>query len=878
MPPKVNFKLNALALVIASAFINNVNAETYFNPAFLSSDTAAVADLSRFGNGSNQLPGVYRVDIYLNGSFIENRDVNFSNASVSSEGVKTASVKTVSKDDTGLVPCLSQDYMSGIGLNMSALPAGTKKQECFNFEAIKDASVDFEFEKQRLNITIPQAMISNKARGYIPPDQWDNGLNALLLNYNFTGSNSEDRSQEKTASNSYFLGLNSGLNLGAWRLRDYAIWTYNSGGSADKTNDLQHISTYLQRAISSLKANVTVGDSYTPSEIFDSLAFRGVQLASDDNMLPDSLRGFAPTIRGIAKSNAQVTIKQNGYVIYQSYVSPGAFLIDDLYPTSSSGDLLVEVKESDGSITSYSVPYSSVPVLQREGRLKYAATAGEYRSNSEEQEEVNFFQGTAIYGLPHGLTVYGGTQQAENYSSYAFGLGANLGDLGALSADMTHANTKLSDESRHYGQSVRFLYAKSLNKLGTNFQLLGYRYSTSGFYTLEESTYNHMAGYKDSLDNVDDSGDKDHPVWVNYYNLYYTKRGKVQASISQQLGAGYGSTYLTGSEQSYWHTDKKDTLLQVGYNNTWHDISYNLSFSHSKTGGQPKADEMYAFNISVPLSKFLSNGNRDNYKQNSAYLTYGVNTDNHNRTTQNTGVNGTLLQDNNLSYSVQQGYGNQGVGASGNANIDYQATYGNANMGYSYSDNGDYQQVNYGLSGGVVAHSQGITLSQPLGDTNILIAAPGADGVSIENNTGVKTDWRGYAVVPYANTYRVNRVALDTNSLNDKVDIDDAVVNVVPTMGALVRADFKAHVGLRGLVTLLHNGKPVPFGATVNVEDSENTSIVGDAGVVYISGLPLSGIIKAKWGESADKECKANFNTAGNKNTSSFVRITAQCL
>ncbi|MBW6086650.1 fimbria/pilus outer membrane usher protein [Escherichia coli] len=43
---------------------------------------------------------------------------------------------------------------------------------------------------------------------------------------------------------------------------------------------------------------------------FDSVSFRGVQLASDDNMLPDSLKGFAPVVRGIAKSNAQITIKQ----------------------------------------------------------------------------------------------------------------------------------------------------------------------------------------------------------------------------------------------------------------------------------------------------------------------------------------------------------------------------------------------------------------------------------------------------------------------------------------------------------------------------------------------------------------------------------------
>ncbi|STW66288.1 type 1 fimbriae anchoring protein FimD [Klebsiella michiganensis] len=185
------------------------------------------------------------------------------------------------------------------------------------------------------------------------------------------------------------------------------------------------------------------------------------------------------------RANARVTIKQNGYVIYQTYVSPGAFAINDLYPTSSSGDLQVTVKESDGSENTFTVPYSAVPLLQREGRLKYALTAGKYRSTNDDQDEVNFAQGTAIYGLPHGFTLYGGSQVSNDYHAFALGAGLNMGDFGAVSADITQANSTLADGSQHDGQSVRFLYAKALNDLGTNFQLLGYRYSTEGFYTLE---------------------------------------------------------------------------------------------------------------------------------------------------------------------------------------------------------------------------------------------------------------------------------------------------------------------------------------------------------------------------------------------------------
>ena len=74
-----------------------------------------------------------------------------------------------------------------------------------------------------------------------------------------------------------------------------------------------------------MKSLLTLGESSSPSDVFDSVSFRGAQLASDDDMLPESLRGYAPVVRGIARSNAQVVIRQNGYVIYQSYVAPGAF-------------------------------------------------------------------------------------------------------------------------------------------------------------------------------------------------------------------------------------------------------------------------------------------------------------------------------------------------------------------------------------------------------------------------------------------------------------------------------------------------------------------------------------------------------------------------
>jgi outer membrane usher protein len=782
--------------------------------------------------------------------------------------------KEVIRDDTGLVACLTPEFLSVMGVNLQAIPALQKvaPDSCVDVAAsIPAASSTFDFEKQRLDISVPQIAIMNGARGYIPPEHWDEGINALMLSYNFSGSNSSDHGEGGSATNSYFLGLHSGVNLGPWRLRDNSTFSYNSSDEGNKSQ-WQHSSTYVERAIIPLKGELTVGESYTPSEIFESLGFRGVQITSDDNMLPDSEKGFAPTIRGIAKSNAQLTIKQNGYVIYQTYVPPGAFEIKDLYPTSSSGDLVAELKESDGSTTNFSVPYSAVPLLQREGRMKYALTIAKYRSGSDDQKDIGFGQGTIIWGLPYGFTVFGGTQLSNNYQSAALGGGVNLGTFGAFSIDVTQADSTLADDSSYSGQSVRFLYSKSLNNFGTDFQLLGYRYSTSGFYTLDETAYKYMNGF-DSQNESDD----DEPDWSSYYNLYYTKRGKVQVNVSQQV-TDDGSIFITGSEQSYWHTDETDSLLQLGYSGSVSTINFGLSYNYNKYAGADEADHMFAVNISLPLGQWMHPGGDITQHAHNVYATYNVNTDKHGNTTHNAGLNGTLLDDNNLSYSVQQGYGNHDVGTNGNANAQYTGEYGNSSIGYNYNDNGDYQQFNYGMSGGIVAHRNGITLSQPLSDTNVLVSVPGADGVKVENNTGVRTDWRGYTVVPYASSYRLNRIALDTNSMGDDVDIDEAVVNVVPTQGALVRANFKAHVGERALASLTFNNKPVPFGALVTRSDQAGESIVGDDGQVYLSGLTPKGQLSVQWGKGADTHCVVHYKLNSFSKKNAVNKFSGTCV
>ncbi|EFG0365439.1 fimbrial biogenesis outer membrane usher protein [Escherichia coli] len=726
-----------IALGLATA-VFPVDAEYYFNPRFLSNDLAESVDLSAFTKGREAPPGTYRVDIYLNDEFMTSRDITF----------------IADDNNADLIPCLSTDLLVSLGIKKSALLDNKEhsaekhvpdNSACTPLQdRLADASTEFDVGQQHLSLSVPQIYVGRMARGYVSPELWEEGINAGLLNYSFNGNSINNRSNHNAGKSNYaYLNLQSGINIGSWRLRDNSTWSYNSGSSnSSNSNKWQHINTSAERDIIPLRSRLTVGDSYTDGDIFDSVNFRGLKINSTEAMLPDSQHGFAPVIHGIARGTAQVSVKQNGYDVYQTTVPPGPFTIDDINSAANGGDLQVTIKEADGSIQTLYVPYSSVPVLQRAGYTRYALAMGEYRSGNNLQSSPKFIQGSLMHGLEGNWTPYGGMQIAEDYQAFNLGIGKDLGLFGAFSFDITQANTTLADGTRHSGQSVKSVYSKSFYQTGTN------------------------------------------------------------------------------------------------TNNIW----------------QNDRDHLLAFTLNVPFSHWMRTDSQSAFRNSNA--SYSMSNDLKGGMTNLSGGYGTLLPDNNLNYSVQVGNthgGNTSSGTSGYSSLNYRGAYGNTNVGYSR--NGDSSQIYYGMSGGIIAHADGITFGQPLGDTMVLVKAPGADNVKIENQTGIHTDWRGYAILPFATEYRENRVALNANSLADNVELDETVVTVIPTHGAIARATFNAQIGGKVLMTLKYGNKSVPFGAIVTHGENKNGSIVAENGQVYLTGLPQSGKLQVSWGKDKNSNC-----------------------
>lgn len=802
-------------------------ANDYFNPNLVEGGGNSV-DLSVFNKAGGQEAGTYLSEVYVNNNYIDERNINYDHL------------------DTKLVPLLTkQDYIN-LGVSKNATPefmALSDDQIIKDISTvIPDASTTFNFEQRKLKISIPQLYITNTAQGYVSPDEWDNGISALFVDYNTSFASTKEDESSGINTNAY-VNLRTGVNIGAWRLRNYSTYIQGNG-----TRNWNNINTYAQRDIKSLKSQLIIGDSYTPSDMFDSFAFRGVQIYSDDSMQPSSLRGFAPVIRGIAQTNAQVTIRQNGNVIWQSYVPPGPFAIDDLYPTSASGNLEVTIKEADGTIRQFIQPFSSVPIMLREGRFKYSLTAGEYRSMSNNTKQPSFVQSTGIYGLPYDSTLYGGTILASNYKSAILGLGKGLGFLGSVSIDTTFASAKINGTT-HNGLSTRFQYAKDFTQTGTTFTLAGYRYSTSDYRDFDEAN-----GYYDyTTDAFNDPAIK-----INNLIHRQSKRNRLQLNINQTLG-DYGSFYLSAYKQDYWNSHNNDKNINLGYNKNYKGVNYTFNYSYSESLYQHQKEQLFSINIQIPLD----------FSGRTSWLNLSSTSDDDGRNTTSVGISGTALADNNLSYNAQHSV-TKYQGGSGSSSLNYKSSFGEYQLGFNYTRHS--QQLNYGARGGVVVHPDGINFTQPLGDTMVLVKAQDAADLKVANNTGIYTNKNGYAVIPYAVPYQRNRIHLNTSNLGDDIDVLTDTKVVVPTRGALVVADFPTRVGRKILVTL--QGMIIPFGAEASVtnNDIKTTGIVDNKQQVYLSGVPMKGTILVEW---EGGQCKAPFQL--DQSNKEIILISIPC-
>lgn len=806
---KLKFAYLSVIILVSSSVVANAGDDINFNTDILDTYDKNNFDLSVFAQAGYVMPGDYRMDVLVN-----------------QHKLKASSLRFFAPDDAPKtsVPCLTEELVEQFGLkenyanSLRWQPADDQGIRCLILPNAEGWLLKADLATSTLNVSIPQAYLEYTSANWDPPARWDNGILGMLLDYNanLTTSHLGNRGQDTGLS----ANGSTGFNVGAWRARADWQGQVKDSSSGSERNQFEWTRYYIFRPVKSLKARLTIGEDFLNSDIFDSFRFTGMTLRSDDSMLPPNLRGYAPQISGVAKTNATLTVRQQGAVLYQTQVAPGPFRIQDLNDTVS-GQLDVEVEEQDGTTQKFSLQTSDIPYLTRPGAVRYKFSVGRPTDWHHQTQGPFFSMGEFSWGVANGWSLYGGSTVSDDYQAVAMGIGRDLMMFGALSFDVTHSRASLPWEDKLQGNSYRLSYSKRFDDYNSQVTFAGYRFT--------EKDYLSMADFVEM-------------------RQYGTQRSGVKEmytlSFNQQLSALDATLFLDYNHRTYWDTTT--------------DNRYNLALSRYFDFYKVKN-----INLSVNAYRSKYNGINDD----GMYLSFSIPWGNHGSLSYNTSryKGGSSNQ---VSYfaSLNETENYQlSVGRSGARNTA-SGFYSHAGDSFKMNANASYQEKGFtsagvGLQGGITATLKGVALHRinTPGGTRIMLDTDGVAGVPVRGyGAAVRSNLFGKAVIPDVNSYYRSQFNIDINKLGDDVDALNTVEQVTLTEGAIGYRHFNIVQGAKALVHVrLANGSFPPFGAEVFDLKGRVAGLINDDGSVYLSGIQPAGRMRVRW--AGTEQCQITF-------------------
>jgi P pilus assembly protein, porin PapC len=834
-------QLKLLARLIACCLLTSSNPvlateKLEFDKTFLMGSSANGIDLNRYSQGNVALPGIYDVNISVNNRNAGNMKVEFIDA-----GEKQSAVACLTPAMLLRLHIRQPEYKGNEGILRKK---DSDINNCLDIaKLIPQSEIEYNSNDQQLNINVPQLWQEKTYSNYIEPSFWEDGVNAAMLSYNINGWHNESTGD---SDDSVYAGLNGGINLAGWHLRSQGnySWRQDSGGSFD----VQH--TYAQHDIPLLRSQFAVGEQGTSGNTFDSISIRGLRLFSESQMLPPVLASYSPTVRGVAKSNAKVTITQNGYRIYETTVPPGPFELSEFTPGGYGADLIVTIEEADGSKRTFTQPYSSLVQMMHPGVGSWDFSIGQVQQD-DLTDEPGVAQGTFYYGLNNTFTGYTGFQLTDNHY-YAGLLGVGMNTLvGAFSFDVTHSQTKIPNSKTYKGQSYRISWNKYFAPTSTSLNIAAYRYTTKNYLSLT-----------DAMQLIDSAKDISHDEYQNM-NSYSRLKDQVNLSMNQSLRDGkkdYGSFYLSGTWSRYWVTNDSHSSFSFGYSNSFNWASYSIGVQRSYDDDGKEDDSVY-LTLSVPLEKLLG---RESGSGGFNSLSSSVNSDLKGSDQYSMNVSGNS-QDNRLSYSVNTSYnrdnGSQNLGTVGTY-ASYESPWGTYSGSVSASNDGS-RQYSLSTDGGFVLHSSGLTFSSDSfseNDTLMIINAPGAQGARIGYGSNT-IDRFGNGIFSSLTPYRENTVTLDISELDNDIEMKSTSTTVVPRQGAVLFSSFETDQRRAAIFNLVRSdGQPLPFASSVYDDQDNLLGAVGQGGQVFVRGVDDEGNMIVRWtAKGQTQSCRAHY-------------------
>lgn len=788
-------------------------ADIEFNTDVLDLSDRTNIDLSQFARSGFILPGTYSMVVQVNTQAISEQPVTFY---------------PPDDDPKGSQACLTPILVEQLGLKAAEVAKLTawRGGECLDIQGLPGTQVSGDLATSTLSISLPQAYLEYSAINWDPPSRWDEGVPGLLVDYNMTAQSIYQRNE----GNRFNLSGNGtvGANAGAWRLRaDWQGRVENGRRSAAGPQKLEWSRYYAYRAVPALKARLVVGENYLYSDLFDSFRFTGAALNSDESQLPPNLRGYAPEVVGVAKTNAKVIVSQQGRVLYETLVAAGPFRIQDLND-AVTGTLDVRVEEQDGSVHTFQLNTAGVPYLTRPGQVRYKLASGR-PTNLQYGSDGNVFgTGEFSWGISNGWSLFGGGITDNNYRALSVGAGRDLLAFGAVSLDVTQSHANLWNETLS-GKSYRLQYSKNFEEYDSQVTFAGYRFSEKNFLSMSEYLDARHYGLNGEL-----AGRHQHNG-IDEYNEQWKPIGASKAlytvTVNKQFRDLGATVYASYNKQTYWN--RPDTQR------------WNVSVSRYFNAGTVK-------NLSLSLNLYRSQ--EYNYSDNGMALTVSL----------PLGRSGTLSMDANKAagkntfstrYSDRLDERNSyQLSASNNAAGGYLSHVGDqADIDVSASTQKDsYSSLGVSARGGgtLTAHGAALHRTHSTGGTRLMVDTAGVPDVPVRGyGSPTRSNAYGKAVIADISSYQRTAASVDLERLPSNVEATQSVTQLTLTEGAIGYRSLEVISGEKAMAVLrLPDSSSPPFGATVKNLKQQDTGIVNDDGHVYLSGIRAGEQMIVSWG------------------------------
>lgn len=734
------------------------------------------------------------IKIYINGNFAEK---------ISKESV------LINESNSKL--CFPYGKLTSYGISIKYIKTTKNEKDCIDFP--KGTTLDFIYYNNTLSIIVPDYYLLFSLQENTTIFSWDEGIPGALINYNTNISKFYDH-ENKQSYNDYYLQIKPQLNFNAWRI--------HSSFSLQKNENWQRNYIYAERGINSLRSRLFFGELESNSEIFDNYSFTGVQLSSDELMVPYESWAYSPIVKGIAKTTAKVIISQNNQKLTELTVLPGPFEITNIPMVDPFGELHVTVIESDRTEHSFYVPYNIPSLALREGAKLYNISAGFYRSSDEIKKEIPVIALNFKYGLPMGITAYGGTQLSSHYQSIVFGSNFTAGLFGDISADISTSTYNTKELNKQTGSKIGFKYKKDINKDNT-INIYSEKVLSPNYQTLNE----HISSYRENYTLSD-------YLWHRSNQQRY----KVGLSINKNL-----------NENGNLNISLSTITNENGYSNKYFDINYNLNLwskiltSFSISRNTFKNESKHSQTIYNILINYPINNESNTINTSYQYTAFPDNTITH-----EIGMYGSILN-NRLSFDIRERY-DEILGLDNTIMLSYQNKKGELS-GY-YNNNRNYRQLGYSMSGGIFVSKYSLNLSRGQGDAFAILNIPNINKDDFYYYNDIELDKNNNSFIDYLQPYQKNTLNLPSLD-GDKHN----TLEFTPTKGAFVYVTTDKHLNKKQRVNIkISDSTIAPLGTIVSSQENiNNSAIVNEYGEAYLLINEKTKKFQIQWGKEKHQQC-----------------------